>query len=180
MIITQTERLTIRSLALADASFIYDLVNQPSWLEHIGDKGVRSLQDAETYIQLVANSYQKNGFGLCRIEITSSSEAIGICGLVKRDSLQNFDIGFALLSEYEGNGYALESASAILQIAKEEYKLRRIAAICTPNNHSSIKLLEKLGFQLDPSTSPDSNGKPLRLFTVTLSQLDIEPNLINQ
>ena len=165
----KTSRLTIRRLTLADATFIYDLVNQPSWLEFIGDKGVNSLHDAETYIQSIVDMYQKFGFGLYRVELGASSEAIGICGLVKRDSLQDFDIGFALLSQHEGNGYAFESATAILQQAKDAFNLPRIAAICTPNNHASIKLIEKLGFQLEPSTSLDPNGKPLNLFSINLS-----------
>ena len=168
MIISQTERLTIRWFTLADAPFILNLVNQQSWLEYIGDKGVRHLKDAETYIQLVIDTYQKHGFGLYLVEKSSSSETIGICGLVKRESLQDFDIGFALLPQFEGNGYAFESASAILQLAKDEFKLQRIAAICTPDNHSSIMLLEKLGFRLDLSSFPDPNGKPLKLFTVAL------------
>lgn len=165
--VIKTPRLTISRLTLADAAFIYDLVNQPSWLKFIGDKGVNSLQDAETYIQSIFDMYQKYGFGLYRVEISRTGEAIGICGLVKRESLQDFDIGFALLSHYEGNGYAFESASAILQLAKNTFKLSRIAAICTPDNHSSIKLIEKLGFQLDLSTSLDPNGKPLEIFTVS-------------
>jgi RimJ/RimL family protein N-acetyltransferase len=166
--VIKTPRLTIRRLTLADAAFIYDLVNQPSWLKFIGDKGINNLQDAQTYIQSIFELYQKYGFGLYRVEISANAESIGICGLVKRESLQDFDIGFALLSQHEGNGYALESASAILRLAKDTFKLSRIAAICTPDNHSSIKLIEKLGFQLESSTSLDTNGKSLKLFTVTL------------
>jgi RimJ/RimL family protein N-acetyltransferase len=165
--IFKTRRLTIRRLTLADAPFIYDLVNQPSWLKFIGDKGVNSLQDAQTYIQSIFELYQKYGFGLYRVEISENGEAIGICGLVKRESLQDFDIGFALLSQHENNGYAFESASAVLRLAKDTFKLSRIAAICAADNHSSIKLIENLGFQLEPSTSLDPNGKPLKLFNVT-------------
>ena len=169
MSIIKTPRLTIHRLTLADDAFIYDLVNQPSWLKFIGDKGVNSLDDATTYIQSIFDMYQKYGFGLYRVELSASSEAIGICGLVKRETLQDFDIGFALLSQHEGNGYAFESSTAILQQAKDTFNLPRIAAICTPDNHASIKLIEKLGFQLEPSTSLDPNGKPLKLFSITLS-----------
>jgi RimJ/RimL family protein N-acetyltransferase len=90
--VIKTPRLTIRRLTLTDAAFIYGLVNQPSWLKFIGDKGVNSLQDAQTYIQSIFDMYQKYGFGLYRVEITANGEAIGICGLVKRESLQDFDI----------------------------------------------------------------------------------------
>lgn len=166
--VIKTQRLTISRLTLFDAAFIYDLVNQPSWLKFIGDKGVNSLQDAETYIQSIFDMYQKHGFGLYRVEISANGEAIGICGLVKRKSLQDFDIGFALISQYEGNGYAFESASAILLLAKDTFKLSRISAICTPDNHSSIKLIKSLGFHLKTSTSFDPNEKPVKLFTLTL------------
>lgn len=164
----KTSRLTIRRLTLADAAFIYDLVNQPSWLNFIGDKGVNNLQDARTYIQSIFDMYQKFGFGLYRVEISASGEAIGICGLVKRESLQNFDIGFALLSQYEGNGYAFESASSVLQLARNTFELSRIAAICSVDNHASIKLLNKLGFQLDTSMTIAPDGKPLKLFALAL------------
>ena len=166
MTVIETPRLTIRRLTLADAPFIFDLVNQPSWLKFIGDKGVNSLQDAEKYIQNIFGMYQKHGFGLYLVEISSIGEAIGICGLVKRESLQDFDIGFALLPKFEGNGFAFESATAILQQAKTEFKLQRLVAICSPDNISSIKLIERLGFKLDPSISIDPNGTPLKLFAV--------------
>jgi RimJ/RimL family protein N-acetyltransferase len=168
--VAETARLTIRRLTLADAAFIYELVNQPSWLRFIGDKGVNNLQDAQTYIQSILDVYTKYGFGLYRVEKNSSGEAIGICGLVKRESLQDFDIGFALLSQHEGNGYAFESASALLRLAKNTFKLSRIAAICTPDNHSSIKLIEKLEFHLEPSILLDSNQKPLKFFTITFNR----------
>lgn len=170
MNVAETARLTIRRLTLADAAFIYELVNQPSWLRFIGDKGVNNLQDAQTYIQSILDVYTKYGFGLYRVEKNSIGEAIGICGLVKRKSLQDFDIGFALLSQHEGNGYAFESASALLRLAKNTFKLSRIAAICTPDNHSSIKLIEKLEFHLEPSILLDSNQKPLKFFTITFNR----------
>lgn len=168
MNVFQTQRLNIRKLRLSDAVFIYDLVNEPGWLKFIGDKGVNNLQAAETYILQILDSYRKYGFGLYRVEKISSGEAVGICGLVKRDSLQDFDIGFALFEKFEGNGFAQESATAILQLAKDEFKLPRIAAICTRENYSSIRLIERLGFQFDSSVSIDPNGKPLQLFTLVL------------
>src|SRR5512143_1149432 len=150
MTVLETDRLRIRQLDTGDAGFIVGLVNEPSWLQYIGDKGVRSLRDARRYIRDgPIDMYRRLGFGLYGVELRDGGEPIGICGLIKRDRLEDVDLGFAFFSEYWGRGYALESAAAVMSYAKDVLELRRIVAITTQDNHRSITLLAKLGFQFE-------------------------------
>jgi RimJ/RimL family protein N-acetyltransferase len=145
--IVETDRLTIRHLEPRDASFILALLNDPAWIKHIGNKGVHTLADAERYIEDGPRAmYAAHGFGLFLTELKQTGEAIGLCGLLKRDWLEDVDIGFAFLPAYRGKGYAAEAARAVLQFAEETLKLRRVVAITSMGNESSVRLLGKLGF----------------------------------
>lgn len=145
-----TERLRLRRLTLEDASFILDLVNQPSWLENIGDKGVRDLDDARGYLGSGPLAmYEQHGFGLYCIERIADGVAMGLCGLIKRDTLDDVDIGYALLPQYWGQGFAREAAAATLAHAVRDFGLRRVVAITSPGNASSARLLESLGFRFE-------------------------------
>ena len=155
-------------MRVADAPFIFDLVNQPSWLENIGDKGVKSLQDAEAYILKIIEMYQTLGFGLYLVEHNLNGAAVGLCGLIKRDSHEDIEIGFALLPKFENKGYAFESATSIVNLARNEHQLNHLTAICKPDNLPSIKLLEKLEFKTELSTRTDDNGEPLKFLTLQL------------
>ena len=130
----------------SDARFIRELLNEPAFLHYIGDRGVRTEADARRYIQdgPVA-SYRQHGFGLFVVEIRATGEAIGICGLVKRDELADADIGFAFLESFWSKGYAFESASAVMRHAKHQLGLQRVVAITLSDNGPSIRLLKKLG-----------------------------------
>lgn len=146
--ITQTPRLLLRELTPADAPFIFQLVNEPSWLQFIGDKGVRSIEDAVQYIQKgPMKSYATNGFGLWLVQLKEEGIPIGMCGLIKRETLDNIDIGFAYLPAFTGQGYAYEAGVATLGYARHTLSLERILAIVNTDNARSIKLLEKLGLQ---------------------------------
>jgi len=162
MIVLETERLTLARLSPeVDAEFILRLLNQPSFLQYIGDKGVRTLDDARGYIiNGPAKSYRENGFGLYRVALKESGEAIGINGLIKRDTLPEPDIGFAFLPEYWNRGYALESAAAIMKYAREVLHLDQVLAITTPGNTPSEKLLTKIGLRFDQliKLTPDSDA----------------------
>jgi len=148
--VLETNRLILRRLSTEDADFIFELVNEPSWLRFIGDKGVRSIPDARDYIlKGPVESYERFGFGLYLVELKENGTPIGICGLIKRESLKDVDIGFAFLPKFWGNGYAYESASAVMAYGKSALGLNRIVAVTTPDNHSSIKVLEKLGFRFE-------------------------------
>lgn len=136
----------LRRLTLNDAPFILELLNEPSFLRFIGDRGVRSEQQARQYIlKGPIASYDRFGFGLFLVFLKDSGEQIGICGLLKRDTLPDVDIGFALLPAYWGKGYAFESALAVLEYGRGSLGLKRIVAITSPDNASSIKVLEKIG-----------------------------------
>jgi RimJ/RimL family protein N-acetyltransferase len=165
--ILETERLIVRRLERADAPFIMELVNEPSWIKFIGDKGVKTINDAERYIeQGPVQMYTRLGFGLYLVELKASGTAVGISGLIKRDSLPHVDLGFAFLSRYCGNGYAHESARAVLDYGKEQLGIDRIVAITVPDNSASIKLLCKLGFKHEPGVAPASAGSPVELYAM--------------
>ena len=146
----QTENLIIRKLRVEDAPFIFELVNMRSWLQYIGDRGVRTVRDAEQYIiNGPMTSYEKFGFGLYLVALKDTLEPIGMCGLLKRDTLDHPDIGFAFLQKFTGRGYAFESAAEVLAYGKNVLGLTRILAITTKDNSSSIKLLGRLGFEFE-------------------------------
>ncbi len=141
------------------------LLNEPSWLRFIGDRGVRTREDARAYIlKGPVDMYDRLGFGLYIAELKEEGVPIGICGLVKRDFLEDVDLGFALLPGFWGQGYAYEAASAVMEHGKGALGLKRIVAITNPENHNSIRLLEKLGFQFDQMIRTQADGPEIRLF----------------
>lgn len=144
--VMQTARLRLRPLSAADAAFILELVNDADWLRYIGDRGVRTLEDAERYIlQGPVAMYEARGFGLYGVALLETGVLIGMCGLIKRDALEDVDIGFALLPAYRRGGYGREAAEATLAYARDVLGLPRVAAIVSPDNDASIGLLERLG-----------------------------------
>ena len=150
MFVCETERLQIRKFTNEDIVFIIKLLNEPSFIENIADKGVRTSDDALKYLQDgPISSYQKFGFGLSMVELKDSKMPIGMCGLIKRDELDDVDIGYALLTEYAGKAYAEEAAIAVLKNGHEVHGLKRIIAVTSPTNERSIGLLEKLGFEYE-------------------------------
>jgi ribosomal-protein-alanine N-acetyltransferase len=151
-IVFETPRLVVRHLEERDAAFVLTLVNDPAWLEFIGDKGVRTLDDARTYLRNgPIDMYARHGHGLYCVESKASGEAIGMCGLIKRDTLPDVDLGYAFLPQARGGGYAFEAASATMNYARETLNLQRVLAIVSPGNTRSIALLERLGFRFEKS-----------------------------
>lgn len=165
MIIVETERLTLRRLTVDDAEFVFALLNEPSWLRFIGDKGVRTLEDARAYIENGPLAmYQRFGFGLYVTERRTDGVPMGMCGLIKRDGLDDVDIGFAFLPAYWGRGYAFEAAAAVMDYGRNVIGLTRIVAITAPDNESSARLLEKLGLRFDRMIRLSADAKEDRLF----------------
>ncbi len=165
--ILETQRLRLRMLSVDDAAFVLRLLNQPSFIQNIGDRGVRNLDDGRAYIlKGPIASYEKFGFGLWLIEKMPDALPIGICGLLKRDVLDDVDIGYALLPEFCSQGYALESASAVMTYAWEKLGLQRVVAVTNPNNESSIRLLEKMGFHYERMVRFSEDGPEIKLFAV--------------
>jgi len=166
--ICETERLILRHLQSDDAAFILTLLNEPSFLENIGDKRVRTLDDARHYIQTGPQaSYVEHGFGLFLVQLKETDAPIGICGLIKRDGLDAPDIGYAFLPPFWSKGYAIEAASAVMIFAQETLGLQRIVAITTPDNHASIRVLSKLGLKFDKMIRLPGANAESRLFTPT-------------
>ena len=164
--VLESERLTLRELTHHDAPFILELLNEEGFLRYIGDKGVRTLDDARAYILRVPMaSYARNGFGLYIAALKPGGEAIGMCGLVKREALEDVDLGFAFLPRHWGQGYAFEAASASLEYGKRKLGIARIVGITSPDNHSSIKLLEKMGMKLERTLVLDGHGGETKLFS---------------
>lgn len=165
MFTLETERLTLREVSTDDADFILRLLNEPSFLRFIGDKGVRNLQDARQYIlNGPIASYNQNGFGLYLVVLKSMNTSIGMCGLIKRETLADVDIGFAFLPEFWNKGYALESATAVFSYGKNVLKLPRIVAITNKDNVTSGKLLERLGLHFDRLIDLNGDGDETKLF----------------
>ena len=165
MFTLETERLTLREVSTDDADFILRLLNEPSFLRFIGDKGVRNLQDARQYIlNGPIASYNQNGFGLYLVVLKSTNTSIGMCGLIKRETLADVDIGFAFLPEFWNKGYALESATAVFSYRKDVLKLPRIVAITNKDNVTSGKLLERLGLHFDRLIDLNGDGDETKLF----------------
>ncbi|WP_242269210.1 GNAT family N-acetyltransferase [Bacillus cereus group sp. BfR-BA-01408] len=163
MIVLETERLILRWLDIKDAPFILELVNDPAWIQFIGNKGVRTLEDATNYIvNGPIDMYNKLGFGLYLVERKEDLTPLGMCGLIKRDSLEDVDIGFAFLEEFRSKGYGYESASAVIEYGVQKLGLKRIVAITTIDNINSGKLLEKVGLKFEEVIS--DSGEDLKLF----------------
>jgi len=161
--VLETGRLALREFTGADAAFVLRLVNDPAFLRYIGDRGVRTLDDARRYIaEGPVAGYARDGHGLMRVDRKSDGAALGMCGLLKRDALPEPDIGFSFLPEYRSQGYALESARAVMKHARETLGLGRILAITSRDNDPSMRLLDKLGFRFERMI-PFGNEE-LRLF----------------
>ncbi|MGH8428523.1 MAG: GNAT family N-acetyltransferase [Gammaproteobacteria bacterium] len=169
MVIAETDRLRLRQLAPSDAAFLCRLLNEPSWLQNIGDRDVRTVEDAERYIHSkIMESYRTLGFGMNLVESKTGCEPMGVCGLVKRDALPVPDIGFAFLPEFWGQGYAFEAASALMRDAEVSLGLNRLLAIVSPGNDASCRLLEKLGFKSEGHFRLNPEDKELELYAVAI------------
>lgn len=163
--ILETERLILRKMRVEDAEFIFELVNEPAFIRNIGDKGVRTLDDARDYILSgPVASYAKSGFGLYTVEVKETGTAIGICGLLKRDSLEDVDIGFAFLERFRRKGFGYESAAAVMDYGRNALGLKRIVAITSPDNEGSIRVLEKIGLRFEKRIRMPGSDEDTRLF----------------
>ncbi len=166
----ETGRLTLRRFTMADAAFVVELLNEASFLRYIGDKGVRTEADARRYLETgPLASYARHGFGLLQVGLKESGEPVGMCGLLKRDWLEDVDVGFALLPRFWRKGYAFEAASAVLGHARDGLGLRRVVAITSPDNAASIGLLDKLGFRFERMARPSDREPEVRVFGLDLA-----------
>lgn len=164
--ILETERLQLREFTLDDTDFIIELLNSPGWLQFIGDRNVKTKEQAVNYLQNgPLKSYTQNGFGLALVQTKDDKEPVGMCGIIRRDNLETPDIGFAFLPRFIGKGYGFEIASATLAYAKDKLNFPKIVAITLPANERSIRLLEKIGLQFTKTICLPGNKEELFLYS---------------
>lgn len=167
--VMETDRLILREMEEDDAEFVLELLNEPGWLEHIGDRGVHSQEDARAYIRgKLRVSYAENGFGFYAVLLRGSNTPAGICGIVKRPSLDDVDLGFAFLERHCGQGLAREASEEVIRFAREELALDRLVAITSPQNTASVRLLTRLGMEYEGLVRLEGEGEDLKLFGLRL------------
>jgi len=166
MRILKTNRLEIRQVGVGDTNFFFRLLNNPNWLEHIGDRGIQSAEDTLRYIEdHLINFYRENDYGLFKMMLRNSKVPIRICGFVKRDYLESADIGFAVLPDYARQGYTLEASEALMNYGRTVLKLNPILAITTSTNQASRALLNKLGLRAIKTIKPVTSETQFLLYS---------------
>jgi RimJ/RimL family protein N-acetyltransferase len=165
--VLETERLAMRWLTAEDAGFILQLVNEPAWKLYIGDFAVRTLEEARGYIEKgPVAMYARHGFGLYLVELRETGVPIGICGLIKREALEDVDLGFAMLQEFRRKGYAYEASQAVMGYGRLAFQLTRMVAVLSRNNEPSTRLLEKLGFRFERLVRLKPEADEVSLFAI--------------
>jgi len=161
----ETERLSISEFALDDAPFIIELLNEPDFIRHIADRGVRDIAAAEKYLSDgPLKSYAAHGYGLYKVALMASGEPLGMCGLIRRDTLDFPDLGYAFLSRHYRRGYASEAGAAVLAHARAEQSVGTVVAITSLDNEGSIRVLENLGFRTEGIIDVPGYDTPSRYF----------------
>jgi RimJ/RimL family protein N-acetyltransferase len=161
----ETERLTLRHFLIEDAAIIVRILNEPSFIENVGDKGVRTIDDAAAYLTNgPIASYAANGFGAYLVHLNETGEPIGMCGLLKREQFDDPDVGYTFFPEFWRQGYAAEAVAAVLEDSRRTLGIDRIIAIVSPHNTPSSRLLEKLGFTFKEITNFQPSGHEVLLY----------------
>ncbi len=172
-VILTTARLVLRRFTLDDGEFVIALLNEPAFIRNIGDRGVRTPDDARAYLRDgPLASYQRHGFGLWLVARASDGLAVGMCGLLKRDVLPEVDVGYAFLPQVWSQGYAFESASAVLDHGARHFGLARVLAVVSPGNTASIRVLEKLGMVPEGTLSLVPGEPAVQLYGRSLRMLE--------
>ena len=171
MKILETERLILRQASIDDAEIILTLLNEPSFIRNIGDRGIRTLSEAYDYIltRFIA-SYENHGFGMYLVLMKETGAPAGICGLVKREGLDDVDIGYAFLPQHWSRGYASESALAVGEYARDTIGLNRLVGITDPENHASVRALKKIGLKFEKMVRLAEDDIDLKLYSIDFSQ----------
>lgn len=165
MTVLETPRLLLRHFTADDAEFILRLVNEPAFIANIGDRGIRTVPEAASYLtDGPIASYEAHGHGLYLVALKESDQAIGICGLLKRIQFADIDVGYAFLPEFWRRGFAFESAAGVLEYARTALKVEKILALVSPENRASISLLEKLDFEFSELRQMKDDGLPTAIY----------------
>ena len=171
--IIETERLVLKPMSVEDSQLIFELYNSPNFIKFIGDRNIKTLEDAENYIKnRFLPQMERLGYGNFLITKKDDGKKIGGVGIFERDGLDVHDIGFSFLPEFEGKGYGFESAKKLMETAFSELGLKKISAITSKENVASQKLIEKLGLNyLKTIQLPDDEEELLYYETVNNENL---------
>lgn len=156
-----TQRLTLQLIQPEDNLFVLEILNSPGWIQFIGDRKVRNSDDAAAYINKIMSTPDLYYWVA---KITNTQQPIGIISYIKRNYLDDYDLGFALLPQFQSQGYAFEAANTILQAAKNNDPTAKILATLLPTNTSSINLLTRLGFNFEKPM--DVDGELLHIYVI--------------
>jgi len=163
----QTKRLRLRWFAPGDAELLLAVWNDPAFVRNVGDRGIRTLEQAgDALASGPLKLYAEHGYGPYRVALADDDEPIGLCGLFKREYLDDPDIGFAVLPDFCGQGFAYEAAIAVMDHARHGLGLGRVTAIVSPGNTRSVALIEKLGLRFETMVTPPGEGKEICLYSV--------------
>lgn len=165
----QTERLFLRWITEDDADLMLAVWNDPDFIRHVGDRGIRTVEESRQVVrERILQHYAEHGYGPYRVACLDTDQAMGICGLFKRENLEYPDIGYGFLPEFRGHGYAVEAAQAVLDHARGPMKLPQLLAIVTPENIRSTRLLEKLGMQVEGKVRMPGEDEDILLYGIRL------------
>ena len=165
----ETERLVLKPTTVEDAAFILALMNTPLWIQNIGQRNVHTVADAEQYINdKMMTQYQKLGFGNHTVILKDTGAKMGTCGIYARPDQEDVDIGFAMLPQYMGKGYSYEAASKMMQLAKDKFEIKKIAAVTLKDNIPSQKLIQKLGLTYEGEVKLEGDGEVLMKFSTVI------------
>jgi [ribosomal protein S5]-alanine N-acetyltransferase len=163
--VLETERLVLRRLTRADAPFMLEMLNDPAFIRNVADRGVRTVAEAENYlVTKMLPSYEQHGFGFYLVELKDARTPIGTCGLAKRDTVDEIDVGYGVLERYSGNGYATEAAAAVMRYARDVLGLERVVGFTSPINTRSIHVLQKLGLRYEKTIDLPGYDSPSLVF----------------
>lgn len=171
MIILETERLTLRHFTLDDAPFVLDLFTQPSFIANVADRGLRSVEDAADYVRdHLFQAYGESGYGFWAVVSRATGATIGLCGVIKRETLDDVDLGYGFLPQFWGNGFAREATTATMEHARHTLNLDRVVAIVSPHNAPSIKILDLLGMRREAEFTMPGEETPVFLYGIDLAE----------
>ncbi|MEZ5456028.1 MAG: GNAT family N-acetyltransferase [Lysobacteraceae bacterium] len=166
MRVLDTARLRVRHFTVEDAAWVLRLLNEPDFITNIGDRNVRTVEEAQTFLQQGPMlAYARDGFGMFAVELPSSGGCVGMCGLLKREFTGEVDVGYAYFPEYSGMGYATEAAAAVIAWGRSACGLDRIVGFVSPHNTASIKVLQKLGMQYEKHAPIADGAEPILLYS---------------
>ncbi|MCL1048185.1 GNAT family N-acetyltransferase [Shewanella abyssi] len=169
MALITTERLILREVTSTDAEFIMALYNEPSFIEGIGDKQVYTVEQAIEYIaNTFTKSYHDNGYGMFLVVLREVGTPIGICGLIRRDYRDDFELGYGVSKMFRSKGYAGEAATAVLEYGKQQLNAKEFIAVTSMSNQASIKTLERLGFLFSKVEKLAAYDEESRLFKLAV------------